>query len=174
MDKTRRLLKMVLPFDYQTKTGPFYSYEWGIRGFQFVRNTNGSCIQMFCIQIPTVLDILVWYSGYCQENGHMGIRLRWPIFREIRYSKVILLFWFSLFLEKKKIFANKSIFLLFWQELYYMLTTQLEKQRLFYEEKIERMEINAQRENEEVIKRARYLNMYYCLKRTIVNIWIRD
>ena len=44
------------------------------------------------------------------------------------------------------------------QELYYMLTTQLEKQRLFYEEKIERMEINAQRENEDVLKRARYTN----------------
>ena len=39
-----------------------------------------------------------------------------------------------------------------------MLTTQLEKQRLFYEEKIERMEINAQRENEDVLKRARYSN----------------
>ena len=39
-----------------------------------------------------------------------------------------------------------------------MLTTQLEKQRLFYEEKIERMEINAQRENEDVLKRARYTN----------------
>ena len=41
------------------------------------------------------------------------------------------------------------------QELYYTLTTQLDKQRQFYEEKIARIESNAQREMDEVLKRAK-------------------
>lgn len=40
-------------------------------------------------------------------------------------------------------------------ELYYTLTTQLDKQRQHYEEKMARLETNAQREMEEVLKRAR-------------------
>jgi len=43
----------------------------------------------------------------------------------------------------------------FFQELYYTLTTQLEKQRQHYEEKIARLESNSQRELDEVLKRAK-------------------
>jgi hypothetical protein len=39
--------------------------------------------------------------------------------------------------------------------MYYTLTTQLDKQRKHYEEKIARLESNAQMEIEEVLKRAR-------------------
>ncbi len=44
----------------------------------------------------------------------------------------------------------------FFQELYYTLTTQLEKQRQHYEEKIARLESNSQRELDEVLKRAKW------------------
>jgi hypothetical protein len=45
------------------------------------------------------------------------------------------------------------------QELYYTLTTQLDKQRQHYEEKIARLESNAQNEIQEVLKRARSVSI---------------
>ena len=82
MAKTRELLKMVLPFDYQTKTGPFYSYEWGIFRFQFVRNTNGSYFQTFCIQIPTVLTFLSDILVIARKMG------TWVLFQMILNQKI--------------------------------------------------------------------------------------
>jgi hypothetical protein len=64
-------IQIMTVFNYQTKMGPSYSYEPGIwvlellnTGFQFVWYSNGSGIQMFCIQILTV--------PYCfvQQLGH--------------------------------------------------------------------------------------------------------